>query len=56
MAMGEPLRKIAGGDFERNNEASFDLDDLPSTSMICFTPHRRCHTPLMLLTIPTNAE
>ena len=26
--MGEPLRKIDGGDFERNNEDAFDLDDL----------------------------
>jgi hypothetical protein len=28
MAMGEPLRKIDGGDFERNNEDAFDLDGL----------------------------
>jgi hypothetical protein len=30
MAMGEPLRKlkIDGGDFERNNEDCFDLNDL----------------------------
>jgi hypothetical protein len=28
MAMGEPLRKIDGGDFGRNNEDSFDLNNL----------------------------
>jgi hypothetical protein len=28
MAMGVPLRKIDGGDFERNDEDAFDLDDL----------------------------
>jgi hypothetical protein len=26
--MGAPLRKIDGGDFDRNNEDSFDLNDL----------------------------
>jgi hypothetical protein len=26
--MGEPLRKIDGGDFERNNDDSFDLNNL----------------------------
>jgi hypothetical protein len=28
MAMGVPLRKIDGEDFERNNEDAFDLNDL----------------------------
>ena len=46
--MGELLRKleIDGGDFERNNEDTFDLNDL-------LHPHRRFRTPRMSLTIPT---
>ena len=45
--MDEPLRKlkIDGGDLEPNNED-------PSTSMICFTPHRHFRTLWMSLMIP----
>jgi hypothetical protein len=46
--MGEPLRKleINGGDFAGTTR-------IPSTSTICFTPHRPFRTPRMSLTIPT---
>jgi len=38
--MGEPLRKlkIDGGDFERNNEDCFDLNDLASPRTGVFAP------------------
>jgi hypothetical protein len=46
--MGELLRKlkIDGEDFSGTTRT-------PSTSMICFTPHRGFRTPPMSLTIPT---
>ena len=45
--MDEPLRKLKmdGGDWSRTTRT-------PSTSMICFTPHRHFRTLWMSLTIP----